>query len=125
MRVCALQIFSSIDTDSRRLIHESHSHCQTCGEWTKLLEALDLFERMRREGHPRSERVARIRIDADMLPDARASQVCLRCVTQERNGRPRKIHRSAIIGSDNLDDARLDEDLLPGTRGRRPEGKIS
>ena len=76
-------------------------------------------------GHhnPLHQRTEFVRVHPDVLPDASALQLGVCSVTQERNRRSRKIHGSAVVGSDNLDDVRIVENLRRRANRGRSERK--
>ena len=80
---------------------------------------------MRWKRNPLRECRTRVGIHANVLPNASRSQGCFRHVAQKRNGRPRKIHCSAVVGSDDLDDTRFVQDGVARARSRGPEGKTT
>src|SRR5687768_17192223 len=65
------QVLFGIDSPvhGRRGVRDTDRH--PGGEGTQLFEALDPLERMGRQRHPRRQRVARIGVHADVLPDVR------------------------------------------------------
>src|SRR5918992_3782581 len=114
--VCAGKIFFRVDSGARWLGDHRDADRHAGGEWSQLLQSFDLLQGVWRQGDPPRERVTRVGVDPDVLPDAALEHRPIALVTQERDRGPREVHRATGVVGDDLDDMRDAQDLGRGTR---------
>ena len=83
--VRALEVLLRIYARPDRLVDQRDAHRHSGRQRPKLLEPLDLLQGIHRQRHPAAQRVARVRVDADVLP-ARGRAAFRRRARSRRNG---------------------------------------
>jgi hypothetical protein len=74
-----------------------------------LFEPFDLLQRMRRESDPSRQRIPRVGVHTDVLPDAPFEEHPVGRITKERNRRAREIHCASAVVGDDFDEMRNGE----------------
>src|SRR5262245_58099088 len=95
--VRSLEILLRIYSRTDRLVDQRDAHRQPGGQRPELLQPFGLLQGIHRQRDPATKRVGRVRVNADVLPHAGPLRLRVTLVLQERNWRPRKVHRAALV----------------------------